>query len=183
MLIAFTGPAGCGKTTAAKYLVDHHGFERMRFADPFKRMLAALGLTAQQTDGTEKERPCDLLCGQTPRWAMQSLGTEWGRECIDADLWVALWCNAYRSDLRGRSVVVDDRRFPNEVAAIRGEGGFVLRIDGRGGAIGAGHVSERCLSAPMLTINNGGSIEQFRERIVGLLRDLGWVGLWAGEDK
>lgn len=173
MLIAFTGPAGCGKTTAAKYFVDRYGYTRMRFADPLKRMLSALGLTAEQIDGVEKELPCDLLCGQTPRWAMQSLGTEWGRECIDADLWIEHWRYAFKQ--QHQSVVVDDCRFPNEVVAIRVAGGFVVRIDGRGGAIGSDHISERAGAPVMLSISNAGSVEQFHEQLDALRIDLSWI--------
>lgn len=174
MLIALTGPAGCGKTTAARYLIERHDFVRVRFADPLKRMLGALGLSSEQIDGAEKESPCDLLCGQTSRWAQQYLGTEWGRECIDEGLWVHHWRLAC-DEAVGRNIVVDDCRFPNEVSAIRDDGGFVIRIDGRGGDIGDDHISERAITAPMLSIGNAGSVEQFHERLDALLCDLSWT--------
>ena len=56
VIIALTGPAGCGKTTVAKQL-EGHGFVRVRFAGPIKAMLRALGLTEAQVDGDEKETP------------------------------------------------------------------------------------------------------------------------------
>ena len=30
--------------------------------------------------------------GKTPRYLMQTLGTEWGRMMVDGDLWVELCC-------------------------------------------------------------------------------------------
>jgi len=89
-LIAFIGLSGCGKTTAARYFNDH-GFTRLRFAEPLKRMLRAIGLTDAQLDGDLKEQETNLLCDRTPRHAMQTLGTEWGRNQIDQDFWVNIW--------------------------------------------------------------------------------------------
>jgi hypothetical protein len=60
-LIAFTGLAGSGKSTAAEHLVQAHQFTRLRFAGPIKAMCRALGLTEEQVDGGQKEVPCDLL--------------------------------------------------------------------------------------------------------------------------
>lgn len=140
ILIGFCGFAGAGKSTAAQRLIGRHGFQRHRFAGPLKDMLKTLGLTDAQVDGSLKETPCPLLGGKTPRWAMQALGTEWGRDCIDEGIWIRAWANrAEACDL----VVVDDVRFPNEVDAIKKRGGHVVRIVGRGQTPGEGaHVSE-----------------------------------------
>lgn len=70
---------------------------------------------------------------------MQTLGTEWGRECIAPDVWTRLTL-AGASLREGRSVVIDDVRFPNEVVAIRALGGIVVRIE-RPGLVPEDHPS------------------------------------------
>ena len=84
-LIGFCGAAGAGKTHAATLLARDWGYSRVRFAGPLKAMLHALGLTEADTDGAAKDQPADLLGGRTPRHAMQTLGTEWGRALISPD--------------------------------------------------------------------------------------------------
>lgn len=129
MLISLIGAKGCGKTTAAQYLTEQHGFVRVSMAGGLKDMLAAIGLTDAQLYGDQKEVPCELLCGKTPRWAMQSLGTEWGREHIGPDIWVNAAKARIRNLLdRGASVVVDDARFHNESIVIRDLGGFTICV-------------------------------------------------------
>lgn len=144
IIIGFAGRAGAGKTTAAKHLVQHHGFVRVRFAGPLKAMMRALGCTEEEVDGAGKELPCDLLGGRTPRQAMQWLGTEWGRDMIAPDLWTRAWEYAAAGKPR---VVVDDVRFPNEVEALRRLGGVVIQLLAPGdlepASQAAGHVSER----------------------------------------
>jgi hypothetical protein len=78
-LIALTGYAGSGKSTLADILACEHGFTVVKFAGPLKAMLRALGLDEREIEGDLKEQPCQLLAGHTPRRAMQTLGTEWGR--------------------------------------------------------------------------------------------------------
>lgn len=124
-VVGLIGRLGSGKTTAADYLVEQYGFSRIKFADPLKDMLRAIGLTDDHIEGDLKEEPCDLLMGQTPRHAMQTLGTEWGRNCIDQNLWVRLWLE--RAGAK-RMVVADDCRFPNEMETIRKNGGTLIRI-------------------------------------------------------
>lgn len=106
-------------------LVKHHGFVRVRFAGPLKAMLRAFGLTDAQIDGDDKELPCGALGGRTPRHAMQSLGTGWGREMIHPDLWIMAWA---RDAAKHAHVVCDDVRHHSEVAAIKQVGGVIINI-------------------------------------------------------
>lgn len=125
-LIAFTGLAGCGKTTAAELLVEHHGYARLSFADPLRAMLVSMGV--HPADLARKSTPLPILCGKTPREALQTLGTEWGRETIGGDIWV----NAIRERIirigRGRPIVIDDCRFNNEATMVHALGGIVIAI-------------------------------------------------------
>jgi len=142
-IIGFTGHLGCGKTTAAKVLIKEYGFVRVRFADVLKRMLKKLGLTDEQVDGNEKEKSCDLLDGKTPRFAMQTLGTDWGRSMIDPNIWVrAAMLTISKISDKDLKVVIDDCRFLNEAVAIKEAGGSVIRVL-RDGYEGDDHQSER----------------------------------------
>lgn len=142
-IVGFCGQAGAGKTTAALELVTTYDYHRISFADPIRRMLLAMGLTPADLS-VNKEVPHHLLAGKTPRAAMQTLGTEWGRDRIDADLWLRLARhNAVRILDLGHLVVFDDVRFDNEARLIRALGGQVIRIIRRSQPpAAAGHASE-----------------------------------------
>lgn len=172
VLIAFTGLAGAGKSTAAAHLVKHRGFTRVRFAGPLKAMMAALGCTEAEIDGALKETPCELLGGRTPRHAMQTLGTEWGRDLIAPDLWI----RAFNAALPATgNVVVDDCRFPNEAAAVTAAGGILVRIERPGaGTTGYQHSSETHALPAAVTLHNTLSERNLREQVDVILRDLSW---------
>lgn len=141
-VIALTGLAGSGKSTASKYLVEKHGYQLVKFAGPLKDMLQAIGLSEGHIEGAHKETELAMLSGHTPRHAMQTLGTEWGRKCMGEDFWTNLWRSRVDGVLAfGGRVVVDDCRFPNEADEVRKLGGVVWRIVGRGGIAGS-HESE-----------------------------------------
>ena len=72
-LIGIAGRLGSGKTLAADTLCVNHNFVKVKFAKPIKDMMRTLGLDDRHIEGHLKEEPCDLLDGETPRWAMQSL--------------------------------------------------------------------------------------------------------------
>lgn len=143
MIIGLTGYAGSGKSTVAKHLVAAHGFTLVKFAGPLKAMLRALGLGDRELEGDLKEKPHPLLGGCPPRYAMQTLGTEWGRTLIHTDLWVnaAMEMVADVLDHGGR-VVMDDCRMPNEAQAIIDRGGFIARVTRPGFGPVNGHSSE-----------------------------------------
>lgn len=172
MIIGLSGPAGCGKSTGALYLVNEYRFVRRRFAGPLKTMVAALGLDHDHIEGDLKEKPIDLLCGKTPRHAMQTLGTEWGRKLIGQDLWV----NAWKASLpNSRShVVAEDVRFANEAAAIEAVGGFVVHINGRGGIAGQ-HESEGYVHPTALHIDNSGDPTSFFRALDSVVGSANWA--------
>lgn len=138
IVIGLTGMAGSGKSTVARHLVDRWGAQVKKFAGPLKDMMRALGLTEAEIEGDRKELPSDLLCGATPRHAMQTIGTEWGRVLIHPDLWVRAW----ERRVSGEGLfVADDCRFVNEAEAIRRLGGTVVRV-WRTGQVTGDHASE-----------------------------------------
>jgi hypothetical protein len=100
----------------------------------------------------------------TPRYALQTLGTEWGRNCY-TNTWVdyairvasrleAGWEYSAPMGVCGQQlhkytgIAIPDVRFKNEVAAIKKAGGVVIRVDrpGYGGNMVGGiqnHASEK----------------------------------------
>lgn len=145
-LIGFAGRLGSGKTLAADLLCAKYGFMKVKFAKPIKDMMRSLGLDDRHIEGELKDEPCDILDGETPRWAMQSLGTEWGRSLISENLWLNRWRRIVEENLNlNNNVVVDDLRFPNELKAVQELSGQVivlLRNDGKDG----GHSSENTIT-------------------------------------
>ena len=154
-LIAFCGYMGSGKTYAADYLIQKYGYTRVKFAGPLKDMLRTMGLTDDHIEGDLKDKPCDLLEGRTPRWAMQSLGTEWGRDCISPNLWGNLWEREVQDLLKkGKPVVVDDCRFDNEVARVKRLKGLVCLLTNPTSETVGQHPSEALPENPDITMVN-----------------------------
>lgn len=161
-LIGLCGLAESGKSTAARLL----GGEVISFAKPLKDMLATFGLTDAQLYGDQKFEPCDLLGGKTPRHAMQTLGTEWGREAIYPSIWTDAW---KRRVLASESSVVicDDVRFGNEVELIRSMGGVVIAIQRDAAGRAGSHPSEGLdytkYSIPV--VRNNGTLMEFADAL------------------
>lgn len=132
-VIGLCGVAGSGKSTASNYLTTAYDFRRERIAGPLKDMMRAFGLDERHIEGDLKEVPTNLLCGRTPRHAMQTLGAEWGRVLIHPDLWTNVWEKRVDlilnvDDATPGGVVIDDMRFPNEVNLVRARKGVMIRI-------------------------------------------------------
>jgi dephospho-CoA kinase len=128
--IAFVGPMGSGKTTAAEYLVKQ-GFTRVGFADAVKDIAAevmeafdaALGFGGPVWD---RDRINENKGTPGIRKLLQVVGTDIGRELYGDDVWI----NKLLSELDpDTSYVIDDVRFPNEAQALRESGFTIVRID------------------------------------------------------
>lgn len=132
VLIGLVGSTGCGKTTLASLLVEKHAFTRAHMGQPIKDMLFALGLTLEQLAGRPEVRllPSELLGGRSPRYAMETLGTDWGRRMVSPEL----WANAVEMRVRRMwsdapvPVVIDDLRFPSDWAVVGRLGGILVRV-------------------------------------------------------
>jgi hypothetical protein len=115
-----------------------------------------------------KEVPTPFLNGQTPRHAMQTLGTEWGRKLIHPDIWVDA---TMRAAEQFDKVVIPDVRFPNEVAAVTNRGGWVYRIT-RPGVEQDDHESEALIDTLVVSgelHNMAPTVAQFQAEILVLL--------------
>lgn len=176
VVLGLAGRAGAGKSTVAAILAGRHGFVRLRFAGPLKAMMRAIGLDDDALEGAGKERPHPLLAGRSPRHAMQTLGTEWGRRCIGEDLWCVLARDAALRAMGGNPaarIVFEDVRFANEADTVARLGGLVVRVERPGlpalADAAAAHESEAGLAAHHLRLMNDGPPELLAARVAGTL--------------
>lgn len=139
MIVAFTGLKGSGKSFASRAL-QPLGFVNHSFAAPIKQAMKLFGLDEYDLSPDRKELPHATLCGRSPRYAMQRLGTEFGRDMMGPDFWIRVW-EATRP--RSVPVVIDDLRFLNEAAHLRSLGATIIRIIRPGADSTDTHVSEQ----------------------------------------
>lgn len=185
--LGIIGRAGCGKTTAMNHLMGgHKSAARISFASPLKQMTYEFlrsaaprdqkqGVSFYMNDG--KDDPIPWLGNVTCRRIMQTLGTEWGRNCIHPDIWVGIAAMRYEAHLNapfGQNpdatlrAISDDVRFANEAEMIRAAGGCILRIvrpeDGRPPET-YNHASEKAEIEPDLTIVNDGTVDDLKAEL------------------
>lgn len=196
VLIGLAGQKGAGKNTAADGLPDAL---KTSFAAPVKQMLSVgLNLTEEQLNGRDKHQPISWLGNGksiTPRYLMQSLGTEWGRIMVDPAIWVKL-AEQSIDDLTERHmeewfcpppILVTDVRFESEAEMIRARGGVIVHVlRGRKPVTGwrerlwrmwdrlTDHASE--VRLPVLPedkiILNTGTIEDLQRQLRGVVENL-----------
>lgn len=137
-IIGFAGKAGSGKDTAANFFIanakeqlSHIKFYVYYFAKPIYTMLDAVHLLPKSIDVVREERAVkesiNPTFGVSPRYMLQTLGTEWGRNLIHPDLWVLLADDELKR--HGSVMVITDIRFQNEVKFVKQHGGKIIYID------------------------------------------------------
>lgn len=169
-LIGIAGKKGAGKDTAAQYLSRVYGLRILSFADPIKDALAVMfGVPVSLFHDPEtKEIPSPELLGFSPRFLMQTLGTEWGRDTVRSTLWIDLLirkAKKVRSSYAG--VVVPDVRFDNEAEAIRSAGGAIWLIRRNQETAADQHPSEVGVSPSLIdfTIDNTRDLRVLRTQV------------------
>lgn len=137
MIIGVVGFLGSGKGTVGDILIQERGYYRLSFADAVKDAVSVIfgwprhlleGDTEESrafreaTDGFWSER---FGYAVTPRYMLQLMGTEAGRDVFNKDIWIY----SVEKRMQGiENVVVPDVRFPNEIEFIRNMGGKVIRV-------------------------------------------------------
>lgn len=216
-LVAVMGHGRAGKDTTADYLVRNYRFVRVALADPMKRFCAEVfDFDSEQLHGDKRDAP-DLRYIRTveragsdpetevvttsyltPRYALQTLGTQWGRDCYP-NVWIEYGIRVSKKILsdphsfytaagglgkriipvRTAGVVFSDLRFKNEHAAMRAAGAILVRIHRPGlaplGGI-SGHASEEEQKQMRdedfdVVLHNTGTIEDLYEQIDDKLFD------------
>ncbi len=173
--IYLVGGAGAGKTYLANYLIDKYGYNRAKMANSVYMIAEKyLGMNPDKKD----------------RNLLQFLGTDVGRDKVDANIWVERFCddvfiaqetakNLYNKDLK---FVSDDIRFPNEHDILKKDGWIgiyldvpdeirIKRLEGRDGDACVDklqHVSETALDEfkdELIKVDVSGSLEQSYENL------------------
>jgi hypothetical protein len=165
-LVGIAGLAGSGKSTAALFLGRKFGLRVFSFAAPLKSMAEVLLMRGFCYDRKavdwylrNKELVIPAL-GVTMRHLLQTLGTDWGRNRIACDMWIQSAASRVSKAFGDEvDVVMDDVRFEDEAAFIRGNGGLLIHLV-RPGVVRGGHVSESGVEvgACDVVIENSGSL-------------------------
>ena len=106
-VIALAGPRGCGKSTIAQHLVEQHGFERLAFSDVL-REIATLAGPERVNDRQYLSDLGQVLRSYDPRFLLKAM-----QEKLN----------------RGTKIVIEDIRFPQELAFCREQGIFTVYLD------------------------------------------------------
>lgn len=173
-----------GKSTVASHLTQQHGFVTVKFAQGLKSMtralLDSLGYDPRsieaRVEGSDRERTLPEI-GVSTRRIMQTLGTEWGRHCINENLWAKIaQARVQKLMHAGHSVVIDDMRFKNEMYHVQGIGGVCYRIirpDAQVSAAAIAHASEGELdNVVMPEIWNTEDVPYLIDKVEALLHSL-----------
>lgn len=165
IIVGLGSRKGVGKDFCADYLVKHHNFYRVAFADPLKDLLGVVfGFDHEQLYGTRKEEVCDYW-KVSPRWLCQKIGTQLFREALGdlaakEGLWTPeesnqIWIRAAKRKILQvppsyNGVVVSDVRFKNELDCVKDMGGHVVQVTRPGIDMSSTHASEAELDDPSL---------------------------------
>ena len=172
--VGLTGLAGSGKDTAARFLSDAleargRRTRLMAFADPIRQALLAMGVPSSYIfDRDLKEMDVPGFAASYRKLA-QTLGTEWGRQMIDPNVWVRVLETRLMGLQRKPDVlIITDVRMQNEADWITSRGGIIVRVERKGLRSVRPHSSEEGLKHWDTVLDNDGDLVNLRARCDGL---------------
>jgi hypothetical protein len=176
MNIALYSPAmQSGKSTISNHLIMKYNYTKIILAKTLKSMLEIflkdLGYAPKNIlrmiYGDLKEVIIPEI-GKTPRQLMQTLGTEWARECVGENIWIKIACSNLNNIM---NYVTEDVRFLNEANSFREAGFKIIKIIRPSAKITSKHSSEGSLDNYNFdyTIENNGTLDELFEKMDGIL--------------
>lgn len=167
-IIGLAGRARSGKDTVASFIIAARGGYRYGFADPIRAMLKPIGVDMDNPYWNAHKEEVIPALGVSPRKLMQTLGTEWGRNLINPELWLIL--ARQRLLNRGPGMIVADVRFENEAAWVRKCGGLIVHVIRRDATAVEEHSSESGIEVLPADVQlfNSGTLEDLQFAVRGL---------------
>ena len=173
MIIGLSGYARSGKDTIAGLLLGLHGYERVAFAEPIKKLLCEINPTINDFTSTlnrvvEQRGWEDAKNSSEVRRMLQNLGMSM-RNMFGDDIWVT---EAFKNLDTSKNLVFTDVRFPNEAAKIKEANGQIWKILRPGYAPVNDHPSESAMDYwkyDKILVNNSG-LDGLKSQIDGILK-------------
>ena len=155
------GPAGAGKTAAARAL-ESQGFVRLSFAEPIRGLVRKLYPAWSDPREGWFEAPVkdavNAVYGLSPRQALRLIGEE--LRAIDAEIWLLALSRAIRETVAAGhlDIVVDDVRLEDEVELLEDFGAVLFEVQRPGVDYRRDHATEMGLRdldpAPLVMVNH-----------------------------
>lgn len=171
-IIGLAGRARSGKDTIGFILKDEFlHVNTVAFAQAIRDgMRAMFGFTDEHFNGDLKEAIVPWI-GKSPRYMMQTIGTEWGRKMINEDIWLLIvQRKILEAQANGEHTIITDVRFENEAKLIRDLGGQVWHVIRADAPVVNAHASEAgvMIRDEDIVIYNNGTVEDLRRHVVDL---------------
>lgn len=171
MIVGFAGFGGSGKDTAAEYLAEAHGFNRLSFAARLREYVAEVNPLVRDIQSPIRYNTAIRLYGYEEakeftgvREALVSHAVA-ARKVLGEDVWVAP-VRKHIEAYSDRDWAISDVRYANEEMFIKRAGGVVVLI-AREGCEAASEEEERSLKTlrPTFILPNNGTVEELHRRI------------------
>lgn len=181
MLIGLPGFARSGKDTAADFFCERFHCTKYSFATPIKEAVKVMfSLNDEHVNGDLKEVVLPDL-GVSPRFLMQTLGTEWGRNTVNSKVWLLAAKRKLENTQNQAGIVISDVRFENEATFIRENGGVLIHIirDEREQVLS--HVSDQGIGFKNgydIKVNNNKSLSNFYRELFSIFIGLDYAGVY-----
>jgi hypothetical protein len=186
LIALYSSSMQSGKSTAAMVLQKYLFARGMAFAEPFYDFAIDVAApfigSVEETKAWLKDERKDKgaipglsQAGGSPvtlRLMLQTIGTQWGRVCIDPNIWTKLAEKKALEALKTTGVVFDDMRFPNEFDMIKRHGGKTIRIVRPGPARGDTKTGEGLLDSHEFdfTVYNDNGLMDLEQKLLPIIR-------------
>ncbi|QIG69704.1 deoxynucleotide monophosphate kinase protein [Rhizobium phage RHph_I46] len=128
LIVGLIGFKNSGKTSITKEYITCFNYKTkmIGFSNPLYEMLGVLGISIEEIqDKPRRDLPDERLGGKSIQFALNSLGTDWGRKMIYENIWTDIALNSAQNGIVN---IADNVRFPNEFEGVKKRNGITVAI-------------------------------------------------------